>query len=301
MNGIDISSHQRNIDISKVPCDFVIIKATQGIGYINPDFSRSITQALEQGKCVGVYHYASSGGAKAEAEHFLSCVGSYIGRVLLCLDWESYQNDNFSNVQYAKEFLDYVTAQTLVAPCIYMSKSVCREKNWSCVAPNYPLWCAQYQDKKPCIGYRESPWTDKKGFGAWINPIIFQYTSTGLLNGYLGSLDLDKTDMTIAMWNMLTKTSDQKGKDVTHIYVPGRTYTTQVELKVRSGPGVSCSAKKYSQLTKDAQQHDSDKDGALDKGTRVTCKEVKSLGSDIWIRTPSGWMAAYYGGKSYIS
>ena len=38
MNGIDISGHQQGIDLAAVPCDFVIIKATQGISFVNPDF-----------------------------------------------------------------------------------------------------------------------------------------------------------------------------------------------------------------------------------------------------------------------
>ena len=37
LNGIDISSWQTGIDLSVVPCDFVVIKATGGIGYVNPD------------------------------------------------------------------------------------------------------------------------------------------------------------------------------------------------------------------------------------------------------------------------
>ncbi|HEN8406644.1 TPA: endolysin, partial [Enterococcus faecium] len=41
MNGIDISSHQTGIDLSKVPCDFVNIKATGGTGYVNPDCDRA--------------------------------------------------------------------------------------------------------------------------------------------------------------------------------------------------------------------------------------------------------------------
>ena len=38
LNGIDISKWQGNIDLSVVPCDFVIIKATQGIGYVSEYF-----------------------------------------------------------------------------------------------------------------------------------------------------------------------------------------------------------------------------------------------------------------------
>ena len=83
-------------------------------------------------------------------------------------------------------------------------------------------------------------------------------------------------------------------------YTVGKTYTTQVELKVRAGAGTNNVAKSHGQLSGDGQKHDADNDGALDKGTRVTCKEVKNVGNDIWIRTPSGWLAAYYSGNVYI-
>ena len=36
LRGIDISSHQGDIDLSPLAIDFVIIKATEGTGYINP-------------------------------------------------------------------------------------------------------------------------------------------------------------------------------------------------------------------------------------------------------------------------
>ena len=44
MNGIDIASYQAGIDLSVVPCDFVIVKATEGTGYVNPDFTRAYAQ-----------------------------------------------------------------------------------------------------------------------------------------------------------------------------------------------------------------------------------------------------------------
>jgi hypothetical protein len=83
-------------------------------------------------------------------------------------------------------------------------------------------------------------------------------------------------------------------------YTVGKVYTLQVELKVRTGAGTSFAAKLYSQLTADGRKHDKDKDGALDAGTKVTCQAVKKIGSDVWIKAPSGWMAAYYQGKYYI-
>ncbi|MCB5595122.1 hypothetical protein LIQ06_19670, partial [[Ruminococcus] gnavus] len=73
------------------------------------------------------------------------------------------------------------------------------------------------------------------------------------------------------------------------------------ELKVRTGAGTNYRAKSHSELTVDGRKHDADGDGALDKGTRVSCLEVAKNGDDIWIRTPSGWLAAYYNGNRYIS
>ena len=71
-------------------------------------------------------------------------------------------------------------------------------------------------------------------------------------------------------------------------------------MKVRTGAGTNFSAKSHSQLTNDGKKHDKDNDGALDKGTVVTCKEVKKVGNDIWINTPSGWICAKQGTNVYI-
>jgi len=91
-----------------------------------------------------------------------------------------------------------------------------------------------------------------------------------------------------------------KSKNNSPKYKIGNTYTLQVELKVRTGAGTHYSVKKHSQLSIDGRKHDKDKDGALDKGTRITCQQIKNVGQDIWIKCPSGWIAAYYQGKRYI-
>ena len=86
----------------------------------------------------------------------------------------------------------------------------------------------------------------------------------------------------------------------TRAYVVGQVYATQVDdLSVRTGPGTNNPEKSYAELSSNAQQHAHD-NGRLKKGTRVTCKDVRKVGSDIWIKIPSGWIAAYYGGKKYV-
>lgn len=197
MNGIDIS-RWNPLDISKVPCDFVIVKATQGTSYVSPRYKTQIAQADSLGKLLGVYHYASAGGAIAEAKHFLKTVNDYIGRAIMVLDWEGEQNSNFNNPEYALSWLQYVKQETGITPFIYMSKSVCRQyaSIWDA---SYPLWCAQYKNQQPST-YQEEPWTDTKGFGAWSSPTIFQYTSKGQLDGYSGNLDLDKAYINAEVW-----------------------------------------------------------------------------------------------------
>ena len=200
LQGIDIASYQTGIDLSVVPCDFVIVKATEGVNYTNPDFTRAYTQAKEQNKLIGIYHYANGAGATAEADYYLSVVGDRVGDAILVLDWEQGGNSAFGNGSYAKQWLDRVYSKTKVRPLIYMSKSVTYGYDWSAVAPNHGLWVAQYADTNP-TNYQNNPWTDTNGYGAWSSPVIFQYTSTGRLSGWSGNLDLNLAYMDATAWS----------------------------------------------------------------------------------------------------
>lgn len=93
-----------------------------------------------------------------------------------------------------------------------------------------------------------------------------------------------------------TPTPDPSGPS----YKVGQVYTLLVDrLRVRTGAGTNYAAKSYKNLTANAKDH-AYTNGTLKKGTRVTCKGVKRIGDDVWIRTPSGWIAAYYSGKKYV-
>lgn len=108
-----------------------------------------------------------------------------------------------------------------------------------------------------------------------------------------------------ALWNRvdplpyLEAVGSGSSSGSTPTYTIGNTYTLLVNLNVRTGAGTNYSKKKKSALTANAQKH-ATSSGVLKKGTRVTCKQVKTVGSNIWIKIPSGWVAAYYNGKVYI-
>ena len=83
MNGIDVSGWQKGINLKEVPADFVIVKATQGTTYVNPDCVRAYQQAKGAGRLLGVYHYFSGGDPAAEAEFFVKNVKGYVGEAIL--------------------------------------------------------------------------------------------------------------------------------------------------------------------------------------------------------------------------
>lgn len=213
MNGIDISSWQKGINLNVVPYDFVIVKATGGTGYVNPDYNRAVQQAISAGKKVGVYHYAREKGCKgsavAEADFFIKTVQEYIGKAILVLDWEE---ELSLGVAWAKEFLDRVYQKTGIKAFLYTSASVTRQYNWTPVAQaGYPLWMAQYPNAKLQNGYRDKPWTDGKGYGAFKTIAIHQYSGTGRLPGYNGNLDMNKAYMDATAWDKYAgKAGEQK-------------------------------------------------------------------------------------------
>ena len=206
LNGVDIASYQSNINPAKlVTTDFVIVKFTQGTTYLNPYADRQYSMAKAAGKLLGAYHYAEGKSATAEAQYFVKCIGNRVGECILALDWEGNQNSVFGtgkDVAWCKEFLDEVYRLTGVRPLIYMSKSVCRKYNWSSVAKDYPLWCAQYKSNST-TDYQSSPWTDNNGFGAWERDTIRQYSSHGRIAGYDANIDLDLAYMSADEWRAM--------------------------------------------------------------------------------------------------
>ena len=206
LNGVDIASYQSRISPAQLSTtDFVIVKFTQGTSYLNPHADRQYSTSKSAGKLLGAYHYAEGKDAKAEAQHFVRSLGSRVGECVLALDWEGNQNSRFGSgqdVTWCKTFLDEVYRLTGVRALIYMSKSVCRKYDWSPVAQNYPLWCAQYRSNST-TDYQTSPWTDDKGFGAWQADTIRQYSSHGRIAGYDANIDIDLAYMSADQWRAM--------------------------------------------------------------------------------------------------
>jgi GH25 family lysozyme M1 (1,4-beta-N-acetylmuramidase) len=84
--GVDVASYQSTtFDLSGL--SFVIAKATEGTGYVNPHYTGQLAHARAHGMLVGHYHFGHHGGV-AEAVYFLAHVDLRPGEIL-AYDWEA--------------------------------------------------------------------------------------------------------------------------------------------------------------------------------------------------------------------
>ena len=85
-------------------------------------------------------------------------------------------------------------------------------------------------------------------------------------------------------------------------YSVGKTYKTTANMKIRFEPDGD--RVPFDQITENAKLHSfKNEDGfaVLKEGSKVTCRSVKEIDGNIWLEIPSGYIAAYYNNKIYVS
>ena len=182
LHGIDISSYQGSLNLSSVAnqIDFAIVKGTQGTTYVNPYCDGHIEQGKASGLRLGVYHFADSSGATAEANYFCdNCIG-YKGVAIPVLDWEGDQD-----VAWVNEWVKVVRSRWGVNPIIYGNPW---RFNQGGVDKDCGRWVASYPAvTSPTFAQAES-WDCPDTDGA---VCMWQFASDGRLSGWNGGLDVD--------------------------------------------------------------------------------------------------------------
>ena len=147
--GNDVASYQGNInfDLYRNNANFIIPKATEGVGFIDPKFARNQSEARRVGILRGYYHFARpdlGNSPEAEADYFLSVLGQLQEGEVLCLDYEC-PNQVQAHVDWCKKWLDRIYSKTGVKPLIYLNQSQVKQFNWKAVIDGgYGLWIAAY-------------------------------------------------------------------------------------------------------------------------------------------------------------
>jgi lysozyme len=208
--GIDVSRFQGVIDWTQVPSSgvrFAFVQASRGSGFdcaVKPDqcgadpyWASNRINAKASGIRIGPYHRAfATGGtlaaaradAVAEADVFLAQVGALnTGELLPVLDVETpFTGLNANRLRtWVRVWVKRVAKRLGVKPMIYTNAS-----SWGATGDTrefakakYPLWVAEWGVSKPSV---------PAGFWAGRGWSVWQYTSSGSVNGISGRVDMNR-------------------------------------------------------------------------------------------------------------
>lgn len=188
MKGIDVSSHNGNINWNSVKNDgveVVIIKATEGVDFVDSMVNQHYTGAKSVGLNVGFYHFMSEKtNPVKQAEDFDNCIKDKSYNVMPCLDIEV-NNYGRSATQITDRCLTFINRFKELSgqDCMIYTGGYFGRDNLDSRIKCYPGWIAHYGVSSPM----------ETGF----NVVGHQYTETGHVNGINGNVDMNNFNESI--------------------------------------------------------------------------------------------------------
>lgn len=186
MKFIDISNWQAGLDIPTVVKNgglgAVVVKATEGVSYVDKSCDKFVQQCIENGIQFGFYHFARNNDASVEAEFFRKNTKGYEGKGIPILDWEDGQS-----VSWVNEFVKRYHELTGVWPWIYANPWRFRQ---GAVNGNCGRWVAGY----PKNGITDINYGKNNSLPSSYNVgsvCAWQFSSSVRISGYNGNLDGD--------------------------------------------------------------------------------------------------------------
>ncbi|MDA5386943.1 GH25 family lysozyme [Loigolactobacillus backii] len=193
---IDISNYQ-SVDIAgSTDADAVIVKVSEGTGYVSPKANQQYQLAKSKGKLLGFYHYAAGGDPVAEANYFYSNSKNYFHEAIPALDWEKGSNAAWGNTNWCLQFINRIHELTGVWCLLYTgSDGVNQNAKLASIAA---LWFAGYPDLR-------SSWNVPNfiySTGAWKSLTGWQFTDSN------GTLDRSIFYLDAAGWKKIANPSN---------------------------------------------------------------------------------------------
>ena len=191
--GIDVSSHQKDIDWQAVAADgidFVILRLgrrgyTEGGLFLDDAFELNLQGALDAGLEVGVYFFSQAvtpDEAEEEADYVLEVLSGQELTYPIAFDWESIPDDDARTDGMDGEMTTRCAAAFCkriedagYRPAVYFNQTQGYLHYDLRELTDYELWLAEY-DTAPDFYYC---------FDLW------QYSHTGQVDGIQGDVDLD--------------------------------------------------------------------------------------------------------------
>ncbi|MBI8999703.1 hydrolase [Corynebacterium sp. CCM 8864] len=189
--GVDVASWQHPEgaainwrEVSAAGHRFAFVKATEGIGYINPYFAADSQQARNAGMLIGSYHMARPNySATAQAAEYAAVLATQPQPSLPpVLDIEYAEDLGPVELSaWVREFVTEIERLTGRTPIIYTyryfwQKNMANTSEFS----DYPLWLAAYENRPP----RDIP-------GGWNHMTFWQRADNAVVPGMVTVADVN--------------------------------------------------------------------------------------------------------------
>lgn len=206
MKFIDISNWQAGLNVASVVKNgglgAVIVKATEGVGFVDKSCDGFVQQCISNGIRFGFYHFARNNDAAAEAEFFRKNTTGYEGKGIPVLDWEDGQS-----IAWVNKFVERYHELTGVWPWVYGNAW---RFNQGTVNTNCGRWVAGY----PSNGITDINYGLNNDCAYKVNNGLvcaWQFSSSVRINGYSGNLDGDVFYGDAAAWDKYAGGSPASG------------------------------------------------------------------------------------------
>ena len=233
-DAIDVASYQSGLalndyrQLKSKGIKTVIVKISQGRGYLNPAASNQIRNAIQAGLKVAVYHYATfnnSGSGWNEGNHMADCLRKLgLGpNTLIFADMEDGATLNNQVKNGLNSFWSSLNNAGYRNHAVYVYAGYRYRDAVVSTVGKSRTWLAQYPFTPSRGGYYERQWRNQ-GYGAW------QFSSTSRMpwNWWFGNLDLS-TDFNGLLTNA-PSTSVSNGWLGNKYYVNGNAVTGQRQI-----------------------------------------------------------------------
>jgi len=186
IHGIDVSHHQsviswndvKQMRVKDVKLGFALIKATEGLRFVDWQYGRNWRNAKKAGMPRGAYHYfIPTLSGKQQAEHFIRTVQLEKGDLPPVLDIEEIRGAKPDDLaKRAMDFLRTLESYYGVRPLLYTNVDFYK-RYLGREFDAYPLWVAHYiQRNSPRINRN---WT------------LWQHSERGRVNGITTAVDFN--------------------------------------------------------------------------------------------------------------
>lgn len=247
--------------------DITMIKATQGMWYVNPECDVDYQAAKKAGKQLGIYHYCEGGNPEKEAQYFYHNVKGYIGEAVPAVDWESNENRSWGNTTWVKRFVTEFHRLSGVWCLVYVQSSALNQVA-NC-AKTCGLWVACYPSMNwkswnvPNMNVPTSPW---KTYTIW------QFTGD--------NMDRNLVNTTVEGWKKLAKGSKTVAKKKPNWVKKSGEFVLGQALEIHKEPHI-----------------DSPAIAKLPKGSVVKYDATLQGPKRLWLRQPRSKGYGYIVGK----